>query len=76
MAIAKMGLETICMAVDNFDGGNSMSFMAKTYMQIPIIKEPESPIKIRAGWKLNIKKPNSDPAKPTAKRAKGISPVL
>ena len=49
IAMAKMGFETICIAADNFDGGNSINFIAKTYMQIPMISEPESPMKMRAG---------------------------
>jgi hypothetical protein len=49
IAIANMGFETICIAADNFDGGNSINFMAKTYIQIPMIRDPESPMKMRAG---------------------------
>ena len=49
IAIAKIGFETICMGTDNFDGGNSINFIAKTYMHIPIINDPESPMKMRAG---------------------------
>ena len=57
MAMANTGLETLANIPYILLGGNSINFIAKTYSTIPNINDPESPMKILAGWKLKNKKP-------------------
>jgi hypothetical protein len=72
----KTGLETFNIDSDMRLAGNSMSFITITYITIPIINEPESPMNIFAGCQLKNKKPSKEPANPVARSAKGKSPVM
>ena len=53
----------------------SMSLIDKTEMIKPIVNEPESPIKTRAGSKLKIKKAINAPANEIAKTALSSAPA-
>ena len=61
--MAKMGFEIPLMTNGNsFWASNSTNSMANAANKNPMVSEPESPINIFAGLKLNRKKPNKPPA--------------
>ena len=66
MAIANAGAEANGNA-DDLLPATSINFIAITELTLPINREPVSPMNIRAGEKLKIKKANKLPAseKPT-----------
>ncbi len=58
--------------VGSLEGGKLIAFIAKILIMAPIIKEPESPMKILAGEKLKIKNPNNAPDKTKLNKDKGM----
>src|SRR5690606_31583437 len=72
----KMGFEIYSNSCGSLEVSNSISLIDKTDMISPIVSEPESPIKILAGSKLKIKKPNNAPANEKAKMTLSSPPAI
>ncbi len=75
VAMAKMGVGIWRKRSGSLLVSWSTTFMASTATMAPMMSDPLSPMKMRAGWRLKTRKPSRAPASTKASRLSATSPA-